>query len=125
MTERELREALDEARFQNKVLTCLAAVLLLGLLLALVWRLTASAAAQSIARDRGEVRAFRVENPCPATGDTRGVCPGWHVDHILPLCAGGLDLRSNMQWITVEDHRFKTLVGECSKLRRLANTPAK
>ena len=69
---------------------------------------------------RTQVRAFRAENPCPATGRTRGARPGWHVDHVIALCAGGADRPSNMQWITREDHRFKTLVDvrECRKSRR-------
>lgn len=73
-------------------------------------------------RDRSQVRAFRAEHPCPATGRTRGACPGWHVDHVIALCAGGPDRPSNMQWITREDHRFKTLVDvrECRKARRNA-----
>lgn len=72
-----------------------------------------------IPRDRTEVRAFRSVNPCPTTGQARGACPGYHVDHIIALCAGGLDHRSNMQWITREDHRFKTLVDvrECRRGR--------
>lgn len=71
-------------------------------------------------RDRAQVRAFRAEHPCPATGRTRGACPGWHVDHVTALCAGGADRPANMQWITREDHRFKTLVDvrECRKDRR-------
>lgn len=70
-------------------------------------------------RDRAQVRAFRAEHTCPATGRTRGACPGWHVDHVIALCAGGPDRPSNMQWITREDHRFKTLVDvrECRKMR--------
>lgn len=77
----------------------------------------ALAAATAAARDRSQVRAFRAEHPCPATGQTRGVCPGYHVDHVIPLCAGGPDHHSNMQWITVEDHRFKTFVDvrECRR----------
>jgi hypothetical protein len=57
------------------------------------------------------VRAFRAVQPCPATGLHRGACPGWHVDHIEPLCAGGAE------WITVQDHRFKTFVDvrECRR----------
>lgn len=79
-------------------------------------------AAAHIDRDRAQVRAFRAENPCPATGLTRGACPGYHVDHITPLCAGGADRPENMQWITREDHRFKTLVDvrECRKMHRPA-----
>lgn len=71
-------------------------------------------------RDRSQVRAFRAERPCPANGLKRGACPGYHVDHIIPLCAGGDDSPHNMQWITKEDHRFKTLVDvkECRKTRR-------
>lgn len=86
-----------------------------------------AAQAQPIQRSAAEVRAFRAEHPCPATGRTRGACPGWAVDHILPLCAGGQDRPANMQWITDADHRFKTLVDvrECRKLRRLAERPAK
>lgn len=75
-------------------------------------------------RDRAQVRAFRAENPCPATGRTRGACPGWHVDHIIALCAGGEDHPRNMQWITKEDHRFKTLVDvrECRKAKASLKT---
>jgi hypothetical protein len=76
--------------------------------------------APSIARDRSQVRAFRVENPCPATGLHRGACPGWNVDHVMPLCAGRADTPRNMQWIRTDDHRFKTLVDvrECRRSKR-------
>lgn len=78
-----------------------------------------SSAEAKTLRDRAQVRAFRAEHPCPSTGRTRGACPGWHVDHVTALCAGGADHPSNMQWITREDHRFKTLVDvkECRKSR--------
>ena len=46
---------------------------------------------------------FRKDNPCPVTGQTRGACPGYVVDHIVPLCAGGDDDPSNMQWQTKEE----------------------
>lgn len=73
----------------------------------------------SEARDRAQVRAFRADHPCPATGLTRGPCSGWEVDHITPLCAGGPDTRHNMHWLSKEDHRFKTLVDvrECRKMK--------
>jgi hypothetical protein len=88
-----------------------AAVVLLALV-------TASALAE-IPRSRAEVRAFRNEHACPATGRHRGACVGWNVDHVIALCAGGPDHRSNMQWINVEDHRWKTFVDvrECRKAR--------
>ena len=92
----------------------LAAVLLAT---SLLWSLAAEARSP---RDRAQVRAFRAENPCPATGLKRGACPGWEVDHIVPLCASGEDHARNFQWISKEDHRFKTLVDvkECRRARR-------
>lgn len=35
-------------------------------------------------------------------------CPGYQVDHIMPLCAGGADSPANMHWLSIEDHRRKT-----------------
>lgn len=89
--------------------------------------LSVAALAGPISRSRAEVRAFRAEHPCPATGRARGACPGWQVDHIRPLCAGGEDRPRNMQWIRTEDHRLKTHVDtrECRKLARLARIPAR
>lgn len=78
-----------------------------------------SSSAFSGMRSPSEVRAFKTDHPCPATNRTRGPCPGWQVDHVIPLCAGGVDKPENMQWITVEDHRWKTFVDvrECRKAR--------
>lgn len=59
-------------------------------------------------RSASPVREFRAANPCPSTGRTRGACPGWQVDHIRPLCDGGRDHPSNLQWLTVDEHRIKT-----------------
>jgi hypothetical protein len=67
--------------------------------------LTTSCAAQ--ARDRAQVRAFRKDNPCPATDKTSGACSGFVVDHIVPLCAGGRDHPSNMQWQSRADSLIK------------------
>lgn len=51
--------------------------------------------------------AFQREHPCPSTGKRRGACPGYVKDHIKPLCAGGPDAVSNMQWQTVKDGKAK------------------
>lgn len=50
---------------------------------------------------------FQRATPCPATGEHRGKCPGYVIDHVMPLCAGGPDHASNMQWQTVEDAKIK------------------
>ncbi|WP_458400075.1 HNH endonuclease signature motif containing protein [Mailhella sp.] len=36
------------------------------------------------------------------------VPPGFQVDHIVPLCAGGPDHPDNMQLLSIEDHKEKT-----------------
>jgi hypothetical protein len=52
----------------------------------------------SFARDPSQVRAFRRQHPCPSTGRTSGACPHFVIDHVQPICAGGTDHPSNMQW---------------------------
>jgi hypothetical protein len=61
--------------------------------------------------------AFVRVNPCPATGKPRGACPGWVVDHVVPLCAGGVDAPANMQW----QAREVSLVKDAEE-RRLCRT---
>src|SRR6266480_2121778 len=50
---------------------------------------------------------FVKKHPCPATGKKKGACPGYVVDHIKPLCAGGADHPSNMQWQTRKEAKIK------------------
>lgn len=99
---------------------------MLRALAVLLLALAGAAVAQPIVRNRAEVRSFRAENACPATGRRSGPCKGWAVDYVIALCAGGEDHRTNMQWIEDPDHRFKTFVDvrECRKPRRMANIPA-
>lgn len=59
-------------------------------------------------RSPGARAAFVRDNPCPATGRRGGACPGYEVDHIRPLAAGGADHKSNMQWLSKSQHRAKT-----------------
>lgn len=61
---------------------------------------------------------FKRANPCPATGERRGACLGYVIDHIDPLCAGGADHVSNMQWQTVADAKAKDKI-EVRKCRQL------
>lgn len=58
-------------------------------------------------RDHKAVAAFQRSNPCPSTGQRRGACPGWVVDHVIALECRGLDHPSNMQWQTVADGKAK------------------
>lgn len=50
---------------------------------------------------------FKRLYPCPSTGLSKGSCPGYIIDHVEPLCAGGLDGTINMQWQTVDDAKVK------------------
>lgn len=66
----------------------------------------------AVAADRSPtLRAeFMRQNPCPATGSTRGACPGYQVDHREALICGGRDELQNLQWLTVDEHKAKTRV---------------
>ncbi len=71
-------------------------------------------------RDPHQRAVFVKQHPCPANGKTRGACPGYMVDHIKPLCAGGADHPSNMQWQTVAEAKKKDRLEaeECRAYRR-------
>ena len=79
--------------------------------LALALALLGVAFSASPAPRSGAVRAeFQRLEPCPSTGLTRGACPGYQVDHAVPLCLGGpkVDQISNLQWLSIEAHKRKT-----------------
>lgn len=57
------------------------------------------------------VRAdFMRTHPCPSTGRTKGACPGYVIDHIVPLKRGGADVPGNMQWQTAAAAKAKDKV---------------
>ncbi len=60
-----------------------------------------------IPRSAAAKNAFERANPCPATGQPRGPCPGYIVDHVNPLCNGGADAPANMQWQTTAEAKAK------------------
>ena len=61
--------------------------------------------------------AFQSSHPCPATGRTSGACPGYVVDHIVPLKRGGADEPSNM------NARGEITRGPCRLKRSGADEP--
>lgn len=79
----------------------------------------AAQACADAGRSRAQRNAFQRANPCPATGASRGPCPGYVVDHIKPLCAGGADAPRNMQWQSVPEGKAKDRleIQECRRLR--------
>lgn len=58
-------------------------------------------------------------HPCPSTGFRKPHCPGYIIDHIKPLCAGGPDAAKNMQWQTVAEAKKKDKIElhQCALLR--------
>jgi hypothetical protein len=72
------------------------------------------------ARSSREKRVFAHAHPCPSTGRQSTACPGYVIDHIIPLCAGGADRSTNMQWQALADAQSKDRreVAYCSCLRK-------
>jgi hypothetical protein len=58
-------------------------------------------------RSAAEVLAFKRANPCPSTGERRGRCKNWVIDHRIALCVGGVDKVANMRWMTTEAAKAK------------------
>lgn len=68
-------------------------------------------AAPVYARDPAVMREFMRLHPCPSGRDvgSHTKCTGWQKDHIIPLECGGVDAIENLQWLTVRDHKAKTV----------------
>lgn len=52
-----------------------------------------------ILRNHAELYKFRIIHQCPSTGNYKGACPDWSIDHVIPLACGGCDIIVNMQWL--------------------------
>lgn len=80
----------------------------IGLLLGIgLWIVSASVSIGAIERSNAVRYAFAKANTCPSTGKAGLPCPGYVIDHIVPLCAGGADAVGNMQWQTVMNGKLK------------------
>lgn len=60
-----------------------------------------------IVRDPAQPREFMKTHLCPTTELLKYPCPGYVVDHILPLKCGGKDSPDNMQLQTIAEGRRK------------------
>lgn len=78
-------------------------------------------ASLAFARDPAQVRAFRKDHPCPATGKTTGPCSGYVIDHVWSLCLGGPDIPENMRWQTDVESYLKDVFERdmCAMKRKL------
>lgn len=45
--------------------------------------------------------------PCPATGERKGPCKVYVIDHVVPLFCGGSDTAANMLWQTLDEGNAK------------------
>ena len=52
-----------------------------------------------IKRDPVVLRQFAKVFPCPEPQDGINGCPGWSIDHVIPLATGGCDTAVNLQWL--------------------------
>ena len=60
-----------------------------------------------IARSAKAKGDFKHQHPCPSTGRSSGACPGYVIDHVIPLKRGGSDDPANMQWQTTAAAKAK------------------
>lgn len=93
---------------------------------ALLAAFSSAALAAEEHRSKAALDAFQHAHPCPSTGLDHPIrqktgrltksgkpayrtvrCPGWVVDHVDPICHGGPDAPSNMQWQTIADAKRK------------------
>ena len=90
------------------------------LLIALALALIATTATAKAPRSKSVLAEFQRANPCPSTDKRRGPCPGYVIDHIEPLCAGGPDTPANLQWQTLADSKRKDRAEhrQCAALRK-------
>src|SRR3954464_6456589 len=105
---------LAKARLALKILFLLTALLLIA-----AGAFVVASDAWAIARSKKAIHDFRKDHPCPTTGKAKGACPGYVIDHVKPLCAGGPDRPSNMQWQDIQSSKKKDRVEaqECRALR--------
>jgi len=69
----------------------------------------AGASPDAMPPPRVRLRIFERENGiCHISGRKIGAGDKWHLDHIVAICNGGLNVESNMAPALVEPHKIKT-----------------
>lgn len=110
----------NEFNRQRAARFAIAGILMFSLLLA--FSLPAKAETIRSYKARAD---FARAHPCPAT-DRRSPskCPGYVIDHVVPLCANGADAPQNMQWQTIRDAKKKDVLErrQCAALRKSKKT---
>lgn len=57
----------------------------------------------TIKRSQAVLNRFVAVFPCPATLEATTSCPGWQINHIIPLASGGgCDAPLNLMWAPVQ-----------------------
>lgn len=76
-----------------------------------------------IIRRTDVISAFRKVHQCPSTNLYKGACPGWAMNHVIPLACGGCDAVSNLQWLPND---VKSAAGPhaVDRFERSINAPA-
>lgn len=52
-----------------------------------------------IKRSQTVLKNFTAVFPCPSTLQNTSSCPGWAIDHTIPLASGGCDSPANLTWL--------------------------
>jgi len=83
-------------------------VLLLSICL-LITPALSEAACPKIKRSQAVLHTFQRTHPCPSTGKISGKCPGYILDHGIPLCLIGKtgDVVENINWQSVVEAKLK------------------
>lgn len=59
-------------------------------------------ASGGIIRRADVIAAYKKVHPCPSTGLYGGACPGWALNHNIPLACGGCDAVSNLSFMRAD-----------------------
>lgn len=70
--------------------------------------LLANTAQARTPRSHAVLQKFVQHQACPGTGLHRLPCPGYQIDHKVPLKCHGDDAPHNLQWLTTQAHKDKT-----------------